>query len=103
MLRWGNSRVWRLRRLHGVFAASIVLTACQHLGPWALEEGRERYNEKIHVTSRDQLFANIIRVAYSENPLFMDVSEVDAAELIQGMVSGGYSGIGTLSVRPECF
>src|SRR5271169_2800988 len=93
MCRSSNSRVRPLRRLHGVFAACMFLTACQHLGPWALEQGRERY-EKIHITSRDQLLANIIRVAYSENPLFMDVSEVDAAELIQGTVSAGETGLG---------
>jgi hypothetical protein len=97
MCRSNNSRVWRLRCLHGVFAASMFLTACQRLGPWAIEEGRERYNEKIHITSRDQLFANIMRVYYDENPLFMDVSEVDAAELIQGVASGGVAGIGGLS------
>lgn len=34
---------------------------------------------------------------HSENPLFMDVSEVDAAELIQGVASGGLTGIGGLS------
>jgi hypothetical protein len=96
MSKSGYSRVWCLRAF-GLFVASIVLTACQHLGPWALEQGRTRYNEKIHLTSRDQLFANIIRVYYQENPLFMDVSEVDAAELIQGTVSGGATGIGGLS------
>jgi hypothetical protein len=97
MSRVGNSRVWRLRSAFGLFVTSIALTACQHLGPWALGEGRDRYNEKIHVTSREQLFGNIIRVAYSENPLFMDVSEVDAAEFIQGTVSGGFTGLGTVS------
>lgn len=96
MRKSANSTVQLLRRLYGAFAASIALTACQHLGPWALEEGRERYNEKIHLTSRDQLFANIVRVAYSEPPLFMDVSEVDATEFIQGAVSGGLTGLGTL-------
>jgi hypothetical protein len=102
--KWGKlmskswySRVWRLRGAFGLFVASVTLTACQHLGPWALEQGRGRYNEKIHLTSRDQLFANIIRVYYQENPLFMDVSEVDAAELIQGTVSGGTTGLGGLS------
>src|SRR5271165_3325463 len=97
MSKSGDSGVWHLRRAFGLFVVSVGLTACQHLGPWALEQGRERYNEKIHMTSRDQLFANIIRVAYSENPLFMDVSEVDAAELIQGTASGGATGLGGLS------
>jgi hypothetical protein len=79
-----------------VFLLTMILTGCQQLGPLALEQGRERYNEKIQNTSRDQLFANIIRVANSEPPLFMDVSEVDAAEAIQNTVTGGVGGIGTL-------
>jgi hypothetical protein len=74
----------------------MILTGCQQLRPLALEQGRERYNEKIHNTSRDQLFANIVRVANSEPPLFMDVSEVDAAEAIQNTLTGGVGGIGTL-------
>ena len=54
------SQIWRLQHLGGVLAAGVTpLTACQHLGPWALEEGRARYNEKIHVTARDQLLPTL--------------------------------------------
>jgi hypothetical protein len=80
----------------GCLVAGLVLVA-QRFGPDALEQGRQRYNDTIHETSRQQVFANIIRVAYNEAPLFMDVTEVDAAELIQGTLSGGESGIGGLS------
>ncbi len=79
-----------------VFALTMISTGCQQLGPLALEQGRGKYNEKIQITSREQLFANIIRVANSEPPLFMDVSEVDAAELVQSTLNGGVGGIGTL-------
>jgi len=84
MCKTCHSPVRLFRRLLAVFAASAVLTACQHLGPWAIEEGRERYNEKIHMTSRDQLFANMIRVANNESPLFMDVS-ADSDEVAQAI------------------
>jgi hypothetical protein len=87
-------------RLLGPFCALVALTvmlaACQHFGPLALEQGRERYNETIHSTSRDQLFANIIRVANGESPLFMDVAEVNANQSFQNTLTGGVGGIGTL-------
>jgi hypothetical protein len=95
-MSWGGHPTRFLRRLCIVFLYTVILPGCQQLGPLALEQGRERYNEKIQNTSRDQLFANIIRVANSEPPLFMDVSEVDAAEAIQSTLTGGVSGIGTL-------
>jgi hypothetical protein len=73
---------------------SLALAACQQIGPDSLGVGRQRYNDAIHETSRQQLFANLIRIANGEWPLFMDVTEVDAAEALQGSLTGGASGIG---------
>jgi hypothetical protein len=73
---------------------ALMPAACQQFGPDAVERGRQRYNDTIHETSREQLFANLVRIANGDSPLFMDVTEVDAAQLIQGSITGGASGIG---------
>jgi hypothetical protein len=82
--------------VYGIAAVTIALSvaACQQFGPLALEEGRQTYNDSIHKTSQEQLFANLVRIANAEPPLFMDVTEVDAAQYIQGSLTGGATGIG---------
>ncbi len=72
----------------------IILGGCQNVGPIAIDQGRDRYNNIIHSTAKQQTFANIIRVKNHEPTLFMDVSEVDATTTFAGTVTGGLANIG---------
>jgi hypothetical protein len=72
----------------------IVLGGCQMVGPIAIDQGRDRYNNIIQSTSKEQTFSNIIRVYKHEPTAFMDVTEVDATTTFSGNVSGGVAGIG---------
>ena len=59
----------------------------------SIDWGRTPY-EAIQNTAEQQTLLNIVRVANSETPFFMDVSEVDAATTVGASISGGPSGLG---------
>jgi hypothetical protein len=78
-----------------VAIAAITLSSCSVVGPSSIDHGRTSYNEVIEDTSRQQALLNVVRVRNGESPLFMDVTEVDAATSAGGSISGGASGIGS--------
>jgi hypothetical protein len=74
--------------------ATISLSACSVVGPASIDHGRTSYNEVIEDTSRQQALLNVVRVSNGESPLFIDVTEVDAATSAGGTLGGGVSGLG---------
>lgn len=72
----------------------ILLGGCQNVGPIAIDQGRDRYNNIIQSTSKEQTLSNIIRVHNHEPTSFMDVTEVDATTTFSGTISGTVSNIG---------
>jgi hypothetical protein len=74
--------------------AAMTLSACSVVGPASIDHGRTSYNEVIEDTSRQQALLNVVRVRNGESPLFMDVTEVDAATSAGGTLGGGASGLG---------
>jgi hypothetical protein len=70
------------------------LSGCQVVGPRAVQYGRLNYNEVIARTSKQQTLENLVRVRNEEPTAFMDVTEVDAAVLSSGSLTGGISGLG---------
>lgn len=77
--------------------AIMILCGCQWVGPDAINQGRGRYNDIIQSTSMEQMMSNIIRVYRHEPTLFMDVTEVDAAQSFGGSLAGGAANIGARS------
>jgi hypothetical protein len=77
--------------------AASVLIGCQSVGPLAIDAGRDRYNNIIQSTSKEQTLSNIVRVLNHEPTSFMDVSEVDATTTFSANTSGGLSGIGAIA------
>jgi hypothetical protein len=95
LVRESRPRLTGLRALRAAVAIMpIGLGACSTVGTTSIEEGRTPYNQVIQDTARQQTLLNIVRVANSESPLFMDVTEVDAATTLQGSIVGGPSGLG---------
>ena len=72
----------------------VILCACSTVGTTSIDLGRTPYNQAIQNTAEQQTLLNIVRVANSETPFFMDVSEVDAATTVGASISGGPSGLG---------
>ena len=84
----------RASRFVFVAGTLILLGGCQSVGPIAIDQGRDRYNNIIQSTSKEQTLSNIIRVHNHDPMSFMDVTEVDAATTVSGTVSGAVSNIG---------
>src|SRR3984957_19826778 len=95
-----NSRHGQFLRGVGGEAFSVIafgaisLSACSIVGPASIDHGRTSYNEVIEDTSRQQALLNVVRVSKGESPLFIDVTEVDAATSAGGTLGGGASGLG---------
>lgn len=77
-----------------VVGTLVLIGGCQSVGPIAIDQGRDRYNNIIQSTSKEQTFSNIIRVFHHEPTVFMDVAEVDATTTFSGSVSGGVTNVG---------
>ncbi len=77
-----------------LFIATTSLNGCEVVGPYSIQLGRNNYNDVIHQTSGNQLLLNLVRVHNHEMPLFLDVTEVDAAVQVQSSITGGKTNIG---------
>jgi hypothetical protein len=104
----GGERKAMCNSRHGVFLqgvsggalsllaiTALTLSSCAVLGPSSIDHGRTSYNEVIEDTSRQQALLNVVRISNGESPLFMDVTEVDAATSFGGTIGGGVSGLGS--------
>jgi hypothetical protein len=57
-------------------AAILLLGGCQStpVGPRALRSSQHKYNQALVQNSDEQLLANIVRLRYRDNPVFVDVT-----------------------------
>jgi hypothetical protein len=83
-----------IKKLIAVATALPLLVGCQRLGPSSIAMGRMNYNEVIQNTSKQQTFANIVRVSNNEPTSFIDVSQISASVSFQGTLMGGAAAIG---------
>jgi hypothetical protein len=95
---WGAAVVLVVRIVVRVLVVGTLGLSggCASVGPIAIDQGRQRYNHIIQETSKQQTFANIIRVYLRDPTTFMDVTEVDASTTFSGTASGGLSSIGAI-------
>jgi hypothetical protein len=81
------------RRLLTVPAACLLLTACQSRGPGRIPPDRFNYNGAIAQSANEQMLLNLVRLRYSEIPVFLDVSSVLTQYVYMGVVGvAGSSG-----------
>lgn len=71
----------------------LILQGCL-AGPLSVDFERRQYNDALQNTAQTQLLLNIIRVQNNEPPLFLDVSEIDAAMSFAGSIGGSVIGLG---------
>jgi hypothetical protein len=62
-----------------IWAIALLLatTGCR-IGPPLLRLSREEYNQAVHRSNEEQILLNLVRLKYSEIPLFLDVSSISA-------------------------
>ena len=71
------------------------LAGCALIGPAAVENGRNTYNEAVASTARQQTLINIVRVHRNENPVFVDIPEIDASSQLQMNATGAVTNLGS--------
>jgi hypothetical protein len=81
------------RRLLVVLSACLLLTACASRGPGRIPPDRFNYNAAIAQSANEQMLLNLVRLRYSEVPVFLDVSSVLTQYVYMGSVGvAGSSG-----------
>ena len=87
-----NSRKSRPASL--VIAAALVLTlnACTQYGPSLVKAGRNDYNIAVSQTTNEQTLLNLVRLRYSDNPLWLTVGSVTTQFNIGAASSAGADG-----------
>jgi hypothetical protein len=60
-------------------AAGLLLLVghCGCLGPTGLKETRSEYNDAIHTTNDEELLLNLVRLRYSDGPMFLRLTGVN--------------------------
>jgi hypothetical protein len=74
---------------------STCLAGCALIGPAEVQNGRNTYNEAVASTARQQTLINIVRVHRNENPVFVDIPEIDASAQLQLNATGALTNIGS--------
>ncbi len=54
----------------------VLTLGCDTLGPRAIRQGRYLYNAGVQQTNSEQLLLNIVRLHYSDPPLFLRIAEI---------------------------
>ena len=54
----------------------LVLTSCNTVGPRAVRTARVNYNEAIATSWERQMLLNLVRMRYSQTPLFLELSSI---------------------------
>lgn len=55
---------------------TLLLVACQTVGPQSMKYGRGQYNEVVQRTDGEQLLLNLVRLRYRDPPLFLEVTSI---------------------------
>lgn len=88
--------------------ASVAAAGCNLTGPWALEAGRQDYNEVVQQTSSEQLLLNLVRLRYMDPPQFLEVGSVTASYSFDSSLGiaasvpftdGSQNGVGSATAR----
>ncbi len=76
--------LWR-GALTGLGTAWLVLTltGCQSRGPVSISQQRGPYTEVLARTDKEELLANIVRLAYLDAPVFLQVTSVTASPSLE--------------------
>ena len=63
---------------HAAWAGLLMLSGCAAIGPSRLPADRFDYGAAIAASTNEQMLLNLVRLRYSETPVFLDVNTVIA-------------------------
>jgi hypothetical protein len=64
-------------------ATTLWLTGCVSRGPSSISQQRGPYTEVLSLTDQQELLANIVRLAYLDAPVFLQVTSVTASPSVE--------------------
>ncbi len=70
-------------------AGAAPLTGCASQGPHAIEGDRSAYIDALAMTDKEELLSNIVRVKYTEPPVFLKVSSIAASVSAEAALGAG--------------
>jgi hypothetical protein len=76
-------------------AAVAAIGGCATLGPPTLREARMDYNAAVADTHLEELLINIVRVSKNEDPVFMEVQQINDVSTLNFNPSGAITGFWT--------
>ena len=76
-------------RIIAAIIAIFWLTGCTHLGPKTVPRDRFDYNTAIADSWKEQTLLNIVKLRYSDMPLFVEVASVVSGYTLEGSVNLG--------------
>lgn len=88
---------------YGLLAACAVLAGCQNLGPRAVREGRNDYNEAVNNSAVEELLLNIVRLRHTASPYSLQVATITSRVEIEagaGIDQGDNSALLRYAERP---
>jgi hypothetical protein len=72
--------------------ASLFLAACSSIGPATVVRDRTDYGSSIGNSWKEQTLLNIVKLRYSDMPVFLEVAQVIAGYKLQSAISGSFTG-----------
>ena len=87
-----TERSSRLALMALVAPMVLFINACAQYGPSLVKAGRNDYNIAISQTSNEQTLLNLVRLRYSDNPLWLSVGSVTTSYNIGAASSAGIDG-----------
>jgi hypothetical protein len=67
----------------GGILTCLALSGCISRGPTSISQQRAPYTEVISITDKEELLTNIVRLAYSDPPVFFQISSVTASPSVE--------------------
>jgi hypothetical protein len=75
------------KRIHAAAAALVLATGCASVGPRTIDRDRFDYTTAIAESWKTQMLLNIVKLRYSDTPVFLDVPSVISQYAIQGRIN----------------
>ncbi len=89
-----KAALWEVRnqwpKLIVLAFVALGITACESVGPMALQNGRNDYNDAINTTDTQELLLNIVRLRFNDKPYVLQISSISAKTEFEFGVDGFY-------------
>ena len=83
-----------------VLLAVLAIAGCASIGPATIAHDRFDYTEAIAESWKSQMLLNLVKIRYSDSPVFLDVGQVVAGYSMQKTLTGSANVFNTQGFSP---